>query len=47
MPAGERLYRAVAIMVVAALTAATAILVAAIALISRQPASEPPEHDQG
>ena len=35
-PAGERLYRALVILVVGAFTAATAGLIAAIALISRR-----------
>jgi hypothetical protein len=36
MPRGQRLYNALALLVVAGITAATAALIAAIALISRK-----------
>jgi hypothetical protein len=42
MPAGERLYRALAMFVVAAITASTAALIAAIAAISRKKVERDP-----
>jgi hypothetical protein len=45
MPAGERLYRALAILVVGAITAATAVIIAAIVVVSRKTSDRPPVSD--
>jgi hypothetical protein len=45
MTNGERLYRALAVAVVGAIVAATAALIAALALISRRPSDAPPPSD--
>ena len=42
MTTGERMYRALALAVVGAIVAATAALIAALALISRRPNDAPP-----
>jgi hypothetical protein len=45
MTNGERLYRALAVAVVGAIVAATAALVAGLAVISRRPSDAPPPSD--